>query len=183
MFSWRAAEKQLYWDHYEIMPITVAVWSMAWCLRPLERLVVDSNPTRGMKVYVCLFCVRVDLCVGRSLVMGWSPVQGVLTTVYTRITKLKKKGHGQTRAVEPLPNESVHYAVTLLFAWRWVWLWSWHLLVYRMRCNTLWNPKVRFPVHKISYVKLNVINKCDKCRDSNHFYRQLRILVITCCQS
>jgi hypothetical protein len=38
---------------------------------------------------VCLFCVRVDLCEGRGLVMGSFPVQGVLPTV-CEITKLKK---------------------------------------------------------------------------------------------
>jgi hypothetical protein len=30
---------------------------------------------------VCFFCVYVVLCVGRGLVTGWSPVQGVLPTV------------------------------------------------------------------------------------------------------
>jgi hypothetical protein len=37
---------------------------------------------------VLLFCVYVVLCVGRGLATGWSPVQGVLPTVY-RIKKLK----------------------------------------------------------------------------------------------
>jgi hypothetical protein len=39
-----------------------------------------------------------------GLAMGWSPIQGVLPTVY-RITKLKKAARAQQRAVEPLLNE------------------------------------------------------------------------------
>jgi hypothetical protein len=39
-------------------------------------------PFKGMDVYVCLFCVCVVLCVGSGLATGWSPVQGVLPTVY-----------------------------------------------------------------------------------------------------
>jgi hypothetical protein len=35
-----------------------------------------------MPVCVRLFCVCVVLCVGSGLATGWSPVQGVLTTVY-----------------------------------------------------------------------------------------------------
>jgi hypothetical protein len=38
---------------------------------------VGSTPTRGMDV-----CVRVVLCVSSGLATGWSPVQGVLPTVY-----------------------------------------------------------------------------------------------------
>jgi hypothetical protein len=38
---------------------------------------------------VFLFCVSVFLSIGRGLATGWSPVQGVLPTVY-RIKKLKK---------------------------------------------------------------------------------------------
>jgi hypothetical protein len=51
---------------------------------------VVSNPTRGMDVSVRLFCVYVVLCVGSGLATGWSPVQGVLPTVY-RIRNLKKR--------------------------------------------------------------------------------------------
>jgi hypothetical protein len=47
---------------------------------------------------VCLFCVRVVLCVGSGLATGWSPVQRVLQTVY-RIKKLKKRPRS-TGAVE-----------------------------------------------------------------------------------
>jgi hypothetical protein len=51
--------------------------------------IVGSNPTQGMDVCVRLFCVCVVLCIGSGLATGWSPVQGVLPTVY-RIKKLKK---------------------------------------------------------------------------------------------
>jgi hypothetical protein len=49
-----------------------------------------SNSTQGMDVCLRLFYVCVVLCVGKGLAPGWSPVQGVLPTVYT-ITKLKKR--------------------------------------------------------------------------------------------
>jgi hypothetical protein len=48
---------------------------------------------------VRLFCVCVVLCVDIGLAAGWSPVQGVLPTVY-KIKKLKKRPRS-TRAVEP----------------------------------------------------------------------------------
>jgi hypothetical protein len=41
-----------------------------------------------MNVCVHLFCVCVILCIYRGLTTGWSPVQGVLPTVYM-IKKLK----------------------------------------------------------------------------------------------
>jgi hypothetical protein len=50
--------------------------------------IVGSNPTQGMNVYVCLFCVRVVIFVGRGFAMGWSLVQRVLPTVW-KIKKLK----------------------------------------------------------------------------------------------
>jgi hypothetical protein len=43
--------------------------------------IMGSNPTQSMKFCLCLFC---------GLATGWSPVQGVLLTVY-RIKKLKKR--------------------------------------------------------------------------------------------
>jgi hypothetical protein len=51
-----------------------------------------------MDVCVCLFYICVVLCVGSGLTTGWSPVQGVLPTVY-RIKKLKKRPRS-TRAAE-----------------------------------------------------------------------------------
>jgi hypothetical protein len=43
--------------------------------------VVGSNPTRGMDVSL-RFSLFVLSCLSSGLVMGWSPVQGVLPTVY-----------------------------------------------------------------------------------------------------
>jgi hypothetical protein len=58
-------------------------------------VVVGWNSTRGMDVYVSLFCVCVVLCVGSGLAEGWSPVQGVLPNVY-KVTELKCS-KGQTK--------------------------------------------------------------------------------------
>jgi hypothetical protein len=44
---------------------------------------------------VCIYSVFVLSCAGSGLVTGWSPVQGVLRTVY-RIKKLIKSGQGPT---------------------------------------------------------------------------------------
>jgi hypothetical protein len=52
--------------------------------------IVDSNPTPGMDICLRLFCVYFVLCVRSGLPTGWSPVEGVLTTVYW-IEKLKKR--------------------------------------------------------------------------------------------
>jgi hypothetical protein len=49
---------------------------------------LGSNPTHGMDVCVSLICYL--LYVGSGLATGWSPVQGVLPTVY-RNKKLKKR--------------------------------------------------------------------------------------------
>jgi hypothetical protein len=69
---------------------TVAARSKAWTAFARSNAgIVGSKPTRGMNVCVRLFCVYVVLCVGTGLVTGWSPVQGVLPTVY-KIKKLKK---------------------------------------------------------------------------------------------
>jgi hypothetical protein len=62
--------------------------------------IVGSNPTQGMDVCVSLFYVYVVLCVGSGLATGWSPVQGVLPTVY-RIKKPKKLPRVNRRTVEP----------------------------------------------------------------------------------
>jgi hypothetical protein len=69
--------------------ITEAARSKAWTVFARSNTgVLGSNPTRGMDVCVYLFSVFVGLCVGSGLATGWSPVQGVLSTVYT-IKKLK----------------------------------------------------------------------------------------------
>jgi hypothetical protein len=60
--------------------------------------VTDLNPTWGMDVCVCLFCVCAVLCAGRGLATGWSPIQGVLPTVY-RIKKVEKTAKAQQWAV------------------------------------------------------------------------------------
>jgi hypothetical protein len=44
--------------------------------------IVGSNPTQGMDACLRIFNVCVVLCVGSSLATGWSPVQGVLPTMY-----------------------------------------------------------------------------------------------------
>jgi hypothetical protein len=62
--------------------------------------IVGSNPTPGMDVCLRLFCVCAVLCVGIGLATGWSPVRGVLQTVYM-IKKLKKWSRSNKRAVEP----------------------------------------------------------------------------------
>jgi hypothetical protein len=63
--------------------------------------IVGSNPTQGVDVYiVCLFCACVVLCIARGLATDWSPVQGVLPTLY-RIKNLKKEARAQQRTVEP----------------------------------------------------------------------------------
>jgi hypothetical protein len=71
------------------LPITLAALSRAWTIFARSNTgVVGSNTTRGMDVCVRLFCVVP--CVGSGLATGWSPIQGVLPTVY-RIKKLKKR--------------------------------------------------------------------------------------------
>jgi hypothetical protein len=82
-------------------PIAVAARSKTWSLfAPSNAAIVGSNPTQGIDVCVRLFCVCFVLCVGSGLATGWSPVQGVLPTVY-RIKKLKKTAKVRQRPVEP----------------------------------------------------------------------------------
>jgi hypothetical protein len=79
------------WLHSKIEPITMAARSKAWIVFARSNAeIVGSNPTQGMDVcIVCDYSVCVVLCVGRGLARGWSPVEGVLQTVY-RIKKLKR---------------------------------------------------------------------------------------------
>jgi hypothetical protein len=80
------------------LPVTVATRSKAWTVLDHSNAgIVGSNPTPGMDVCVRLFYVYVVLCVGSGLATDWSPVQGVLPTVY-RIKKLKKR---------PRPNKGL----------------------------------------------------------------------------
>jgi hypothetical protein len=72
------------------MLITVAARPKAWTIFARSNTgVVGSNATRDRDVYLRLLCVCVVLCVGSSLATDWSPVQGVLPTVY-RITMVQK---------------------------------------------------------------------------------------------
>jgi hypothetical protein len=75
----------------------VAARSKAWIVFARSNAgIVGSNPTQVTDVCVSLFCVCVTLCGGSGLATGWSPVQGVLPTLY-RIKKLKKSGQGLTK--------------------------------------------------------------------------------------
>jgi hypothetical protein len=68
--------------HYDCS-VTVAARSKAWTLFAHSNTgIVGSNLARGMDVCVHLFCVCVVLCVGSGLATVWSPVRGVLRTVY-----------------------------------------------------------------------------------------------------
>jgi hypothetical protein len=59
-------------------PVTVAGRSKAWTVSAWSKAgIVGSNPTQGMDVFLCLFCV----CVSSGLATGWSLIQGVLPTV------------------------------------------------------------------------------------------------------
>jgi hypothetical protein len=95
----------LIWIDYKYSsPITVVMRSKEWTVyHRLNTGIVGSNPTRDMDICVRLFCVCVVLCVGRGLVRGWFPVQGVLPTVY-KIRKLKN-GQGHTKGSGVLMNE------------------------------------------------------------------------------
>jgi hypothetical protein len=73
-------------------PITVAARSEAWTVFAQSNTgILWSSPTRGMDICVRLLCVYVVLCVDSSIATGWSPVQGVLQTVY----KLRNWKSGQ----------------------------------------------------------------------------------------
>jgi hypothetical protein len=79
------------WYNLPALWITVAARSKAWTVFALSNTgIVCSNPTRGMDVCVCLFCICIVLCVGSGLATSWSPVQRVLLSVY-KIKKLIKR--------------------------------------------------------------------------------------------
>jgi hypothetical protein len=74
---------KLFYGSTAVMPISVATRSKAWTVFARSNTgIVGSNLTRGMNVCVRLFCVYAVLYVGSGLATGWSPVQGVLPTVY-----------------------------------------------------------------------------------------------------
>jgi hypothetical protein len=71
--------------------LKTATRSTAWTVFARSNAgIVCSNPTQGMDVCVCLFCVCVVLYVGSGLATSWSPVKGVLLIVF-RINKLKRR--------------------------------------------------------------------------------------------
>jgi hypothetical protein len=64
-------------------PVTVAVRSKAWTVFARSNTgIVGSNPNRGVDICVRLFYVCVILCSGSGLATVWTPLQGVLPTVY-----------------------------------------------------------------------------------------------------
>jgi hypothetical protein len=82
-------------------PITMAARSKAWTVFVRSNTtIVGSNPTQGMDICVRLCCVCVVLCGGSGLATDWSPVRGVLLTVYGS-KKLKKRPRCSKRTVEP----------------------------------------------------------------------------------
>jgi hypothetical protein len=67
-------------------PITEAARSKEWNVFARSNTeIIGSNLTHGMDV--CVYSVFVFPCVVSGLALGWSPVQGVLMTVY----KIKEK--------------------------------------------------------------------------------------------
>jgi hypothetical protein len=65
------------YDWMALGPITVAARSKEWTVfARLNAGILGTSPTQSIYVCVCLFCVYVVLWV------GWSPVKGVLPTVY-----------------------------------------------------------------------------------------------------
>jgi hypothetical protein len=93
--------------YYSKTPITVAARSRTWTVFARSNAeIVGSNPIQGMDVcIVCIYSVCVVLCAGRGLAVGWSPVQGVLPTVY-RIKKLKS-GQGPTTGCRALTTTTI----------------------------------------------------------------------------
>jgi hypothetical protein len=77
-------------------PITAAARSRASTVFASSSTgIVGSNLTRGMDVCESLFGVCVVLRIGSGLATGWSPVQGVLPTVYRLING--KNGQDPTK--------------------------------------------------------------------------------------
>jgi hypothetical protein len=95
MFSW-----QLGWRRVLLLQWQNLVYCNMWCrsgwagawtvFARSNTAVTGSNPIRGIdiRMSVCVYSVFVLSCVGSGLATGWSPVKGVLPTMY-RITILK----------------------------------------------------------------------------------------------
>jgi hypothetical protein len=111
LFLWGVRIKNNYvllLDKYWNIPITVTARSEAWTVFACSNTgVVGSIPTRGMDVGVRLFCVCVVLCLGSGLATDWSPVQGILQTVY-RLRNWRQKRPRFTRTVEPKIDRQKH---------------------------------------------------------------------------
>jgi hypothetical protein len=66
------------------MPVTVAARSKTWNVFALSNAgIVGSNPTQA---FILCSCCRV----GSGLATGWSPIQGVLPTVWDSETEVKR---------------------------------------------------------------------------------------------
>jgi hypothetical protein len=95
--------------HLTTRPVTVASRFETWTIFTRSNTrVVGSNPTRGVDVCVCLFCVCFVLCIGKGLATGSSPVRGDLPTVYKK--NLNSRGCRVVRAtIPPQSLNSVFY--------------------------------------------------------------------------
>jgi hypothetical protein len=102
---------QNFWMHFSSIPVPLHVqfcysrWfcycSITWAdqsRNALLRYLMSKHRGSGFESHGMEICPRL-FCVGRRLATGWSPVQGVLPTVY-RIKKLKKRRRPQQRALE-----------------------------------------------------------------------------------
>jgi hypothetical protein len=88
-----------------LVPITVAAPSKSWTIFARSNDgIVGWNRAQGMDVSVYVYFVFVLFCVGSILATSWSPVQGVLPTLY-RVVKLKNAARAQQKAVWPLINK------------------------------------------------------------------------------
>jgi hypothetical protein len=112
-------------------PITVIARSTVWTVLASSNAgIVGSNPTWGINVCVRLLCVCLVLCVGSGLAKGWSPVKGVLPTVYRIKKPIKKaaKVHKGCRAADWqiemfLPSHNF-YLISLIASGEMYELWS-----------------------------------------------------------
>jgi hypothetical protein len=96
--------------------ITAAARSKTWTVFGRSNTgVVGSNPARGISACIYLFCICGILYVGIDLATDWSPIPGVLPTVY-RIKELKKR----RRPNKELQNHSNNVSV-LHHGRKWMW--------------------------------------------------------------
>jgi hypothetical protein len=106
----------------------------------------ESHLRHGCMYCVPLFCVCVVLCIGRGLTTGWSPVLGVLSTVYTYLL------------MELSPSwEAASCAATQELP------------------SILWNPKVHYRVHK-SRPPVPILSHIDSVHTIPSYLRSILIL-------